>query len=277
MGTNNNFYNQDRNLIRQKLFLYNINNSVEEYVKNTYLKGNNNRIVYSDNAYAFRQRSKQIARLKEQELNYNNYDLPFINYKVKDVVNDSEGREWFNQVANVRGVFISELGRNIRLAPVTINYEATLWVHTNDDLFYGNLLTMFDNSNETYLQPELTIDGYDIPFYAGFGYNLGFDTEYQQQDWLERNKIHNIAMDWTVVTYFPFINDGGYEDSSNISDGTIYDRDNNYEPNPKYDERTVSIIKKAILEFKVRHTDITDDSQSITETVEVMDDYFACE
>jgi len=273
--SNNNFYNQNREYIRNKLFLYNVCNSVEEYIQQTYLKGNNNRIVYSNNSYAFRKRAKQIAQLKEQEENYNNFDLPFLNYKIIEVSNDASGRDWFNHVANIRGVYIEELGKNIRLAPITIAFESTLWLHTNDDLFYANLVSIFDNSNETILRPIYTIDGYDIPFYVNFSYSLSMDTEYQQQDWLEKNKIHNIEMNWELLTYMPFLNDGQYEDDSNMNDGSIYDTDNSYVPNPKYDERDIGIIKTAVLQFKVRHSDITNEAESITEIVEVMEDYFS--
>jgi len=196
MATANQYYDHTNYLN----CVYGMNITAENYFVNMLLQGDSTRAVYASNSFALR---KRVSNQVESSLPIDNLSLPFLNYKIKDV-SPSLDRKWWNNDLNVGGLYIPELEKQFPLVPVTISYEATLWHHRNDDLMFAHSLLLLDDSNETRLLSNLTIDGQEVPNPAVLGYNFGFDTTYDQNDWLEKNKIHDLSFDFEFQTFMVY-------------------------------------------------------------------------
>jgi len=186
MGTN--FY--DLTALNFRNTIYALNMAVETHFTNLILSNDGSRIIYSDNSNSLRKRAAGQA--------WNNLYLPFMNYSVKKVTHPSPERPWFNHGMNISGVWIEELQRKIRYTPIRVSYESTFFIHRSDDMHYAMMEMIFDDSNETLLRPEITIDGQTVQLLAvlGYNYNLDFEPDYVQKDWFEKNRIHSIGLNF---------------------------------------------------------------------------------
>lgn len=167
--------------------IYSLNLAIETHYANLLLEGDATRIIYSDNSQALRKRAANQ--------DWNTLYLPFMNYKVSKITGQTD-RPWWNHLMNISGIWIEELQRKIRYTPVKVNYESTLFLHRDDSLQYAISTILVDDSNETILKPTITIDGEDLQLYGVLGYNFDYDPKYQESDWLEKNKIHSITLDF---------------------------------------------------------------------------------
>ncbi len=156
------------------------------------------RIIYASNEYAFRKRT--------QNKEHNILDLPFMNYYIDDITQQTDRKLWHN-IDNVVGRYVPELQRRIKMVPVTISYSATLFVKQTFDLYYATSKIMIDDANETTLYPEFTLGGYSFPVPAFLGYSHSFDNEFNENDWLEQNQILTLGLDVSLETYL-MIGDG---------------------------------------------------------------------
>jgi hypothetical protein len=103
------------------------------------------------------------------------------------------------------------LRKKARVAPVTLTYQASFWCHTDFDLRYAFSEFVWDTDNKTILKPSVEVDGYEIPFPAHLSYDdLSFEPEYNEQDWLERNKIHSASIGFEIETLAIKINENVY-------------------------------------------------------------------
>jgi len=158
--------------------------AIEQHFADTFFHGDKSRIVYSTNDFCFRK------RVGKSEKNYSNADLPFFNYWQQDV-NIEPDRFYWNHIANIQGIYSEDLGRKLRVVPIQIRYEASLWTHSMFDSQYARSLFFLDDSNETILYPTVnTTDGKEIILSAFLSYDFS-DNEYEESDWLERNTIYN--------------------------------------------------------------------------------------
>ena len=155
------------------------------------------RIIYASNEYCFRERTRK----NEGDLN-----LPFLNY-YRVGYNKSE-REWFNDYSNRFGLidrqnkFTSILGGKMRIYPITIQYEATVFFAQNKDCEYAMNKLLFDASNETTIEPQLETNDGDIIKNSGLvNFDLEYNPTYQESDWLEQNRIWTIGIDFSVTTF----------------------------------------------------------------------------
>lgn len=165
--------------------------AIENYFRSLLLEDTSDRIVYSSNAYAFRKRSKN---------NSGNLELPFINYHLENY--EPGPRPWWNAQSYTNGVYVEELEAKILCAPITLTYEASMWLHRYDDTIYAISEANFDSDNKTTLTPTVTIESQELDLTAVLSYNGNqFDPQYNEQDWLDRNKIHSITMDFTLDTF----------------------------------------------------------------------------
>ena len=154
------------------------------------------RIIYASNNYAMRRR----AELEHKKGNRTNLNLPFMNYHLNDF--NFGQQTWWNNELFSRGVFIDEIGIKVRISPVLLAYEATFWCHRHEEALYAFTESRFDADSKTTIIPEITIEERDIPFPGQLGYtDLSFRPQYTEQDWLDRNKIHSIALDFEVQTF----------------------------------------------------------------------------
>ena len=97
---------------------------------------------------------------------------------------------------------MDELGQKIRCSPVSLNYEATFWCNRADEVRYAYTEFRFDADSKTTITSYINIDNQDIPFVGQLGYTgLSFEPLYKEDDWLERNKIHSVTLDFEVITF----------------------------------------------------------------------------
>lgn len=186
-----------------------------------------NRIIYASNEYCFRERTRK---------NDGDLNLPFFNY-YRTSYNDSE-RPWFNDYSNRFGLidrqnkFTSLLGGRLRIYPITIGYEGTVFFAQNKDCEYAMNKLLFNKSNETIIKPQLETNNGDIVENIGIvDFNLDYNPNYQESDWLEQNRIWSIGVDFEVTTIM-------------IGDfNPLPDRDANGNPMPLH------VAKNVLLEF----------------------------
>lgn len=179
-----------------------------------------NKIIYSSNAYAFRKR----ATNKDTTIDVNNLDLPFINYRMTDYDNAIENRPtWFHNRGNADGIYIPELQEKIRFTPIRFEYESSFWCHRDDEMMYAIHELRWDSDNQTLLTTPITINTEIFNFPTHLGYmGLKAEPEYNEQDWLERNKIHSISMDFEVHTWHIRRNPGS-DTTWQIAEELIFD------------------------------------------------------
>lgn len=162
--------------------------------------GDADRIIYSTSDYAFRRRIEMQSG--EDRYHSNNLNLPFMNFSVApNGIENGGDRRWWNHSLNYDGIYIPELGRKMRMNPIQIQYDSTLYVKEEIDAMFAFSNILWDDSNETILKPSLTIDGFDVENIGVLGYNISYNTQYNESDWLERNKIRALELDMSLQTW----------------------------------------------------------------------------
>jgi hypothetical protein len=179
----------DKNFLNTK---YSMDIALESHITGLILKDEMDRIIHASNDYAMRKR----ARLES----YNNLNLPFVNYKMDDF--EFGATPWWNQELFTSGIFLPELGIKVRMSPVSLQYESTYWAHRSDELLYAFSELRFDADSKTTITAYIDVNDVEVPFSGQLSYtNLDFDPRYTEMDWLERNKIHSISLDFEVITW----------------------------------------------------------------------------
>ena len=164
--------------------------AMKQHLADLLFDGDSSRIIYSSNAYAFRKRADK---------NDGNLNLPFVNFYLRGY--DPGVRSRWNVAMYSKGIFIPELQQKVRYAPITLDYEASFWSHTDIDNKYAFSEFVWDTDNKTILKPSVELLGHEIDFPAHLGYTgLDLNPEYNEQDWLERNKIHSSSIDFELET-----------------------------------------------------------------------------
>lgn len=171
-------------------------------------KDDSTRIVYASSDFAFRKREQEQQKRENPS---GNLDLPFMNFRIdQGGLANQVDRKWFNHIANIRGVWIPELARNIRFTPVTLSFDSTLFVHKDIDAMFAVSELFWDDSNETQLRPVVVIDDCEVELPGNLGYNLNPYSQYSENDWLKENKMIAIQVNMTLETFI-------IKDNSNIS------------------------------------------------------------
>jgi hypothetical protein len=182
-------YYEDENFLNVS---YAMKIALETHFANMLFGGDSTRVIYSSNAYAFRKRSKS---------NDGNLALPFLNFKIVDY--SAGKREWWHANAYTTGMYLSDLEEKVQFAPVQIDFEATYWCHRADEMFYAASELIWDADNKTVVvAASIDVDGTTVDLAGALSYaGPKIDPTYDENDWLERNKIHNISLDFDVNTF----------------------------------------------------------------------------
>jgi hypothetical protein len=189
--------------------IYALNISIENYFGNILFDDDLSRIIYASNEFCFRK------RVSENNVDVANLNLPFMNYYLTDISLNTD-RRWLSNTMNVQGLYIEEIQKKIRIVPVQIQYEMTLFIQRFDDTI--NVFSKFlkDNSNETVLFPQVTVDEQDLTFSAVMSYNFSFNTVYNESDWLKINNIYAIGLDINFNSQFMYSNEEGFGISDTV-------------------------------------------------------------
>ena len=155
------------------------------------------RIIYASNDYCFRERTRK---------NHGDLNLPFLNYY--RIGYDASERRWFNDYSNRFGLidrnndFTSLLGGKMKIYPINVNYESTVFFAQNKDCEYAMNKLMYESSNETVISAQVENDKGDVIKNVGIvGFDLEYNPTYRENDWLEQNRIWSISLDFSINTF----------------------------------------------------------------------------
>ena len=146
------------------------------------------RIIYASNDNCLRERTR---------LNKGLLKLPFLNYhKTSYSEND---RQWFNNRSNMNRFVPDDLniklGTYVKYFPIKIEYECTVFFDQDKDKELAIKKLMYGASNESFIKPEIMLsNGDSLVIPCVVNYDIDFEPNYTEQDWLENNKIHTIGI-----------------------------------------------------------------------------------
>jgi len=161
------------------------------------------RIVFAKNEYAFRARLQNLSSEEaNSEFQINTLNMPFMNFGISSISLSDQRLLATHQLAT-QGVFVDELGKKLRLFPVTIQYEGCFFTTQASDAQIVLAKFYKQAAAETLLEPVLIYDGKEIGNFANLTYSdITYDGQYSESDWLEQNRIHTVAFSFNVDTYF---------------------------------------------------------------------------
>jgi len=159
---------------------------------------NLNQFVYASNAYAFRRRS---------DLNKGNITLPFVNLKLKTITEDNTFKNWQYNIEHT-GIYIEELGIKVAIRPVMFNYESSFWCTQEEEVHYTMTKLVFhgDDPSTVTWYPQYGCQTFPILGHLAWSGGPTMDTAYTENDWLTKNNIHNISMDFGIRSFVALAN-----------------------------------------------------------------------
>lgn len=197
----------DRNFIniRTSLII-----SVFDYFEELFFKGEPGRIIYASDAFAFRRRNQLLEKSKANHpLLAQNLNLPFANFYITGISSNTD-RAWKSRPLELEGIMDWDINKKIRLSPVKITFEATIYTEKETDKNYVTSQIIWEDILETKLKPVFEIDGKTFSNIALVSYTGNFTNQYSESDWLTKNKIRATSFDFTIDTYLVRTNTEGF-------------------------------------------------------------------
>ena len=184
--------------------------SIFEYFESLFFEGENGRVIYASDSFAFRRRNQL---LNKDEANHpllaQNLNLPFANFYITGISSNTD-RNWKSRPLELSGIMDWSVNKKLRLSPVQISFEATIYTEKETDKNYVTSQIIWEDILETKLKPLFEIEGEIFSNIALVGYTGNFTDQYQESDWLEKNKIRATSFDFTVDTYLVRTNSLGF-------------------------------------------------------------------
>lgn len=179
------------------------------------------RVIYASNAYAFRARS-QVSRGEENsDLQVNDLNFPFMNLAIaQGGISFQDTKLNTTYEAKTSGIYIEELGKKVRLYPMNIRFEGTFFTTQMADAQLAISRIFRVASTELKLASSLWYNDVEIKNVVNIVFDdVVLDDQYQEIDWLEKNRIHTIGISISASTYLVDIYPGAFteEDDSSIS------------------------------------------------------------
>jgi len=178
--------------------VYAMDIAIENHFAKMLFESDLSRIIYSSNALSMRKRARGKS--------WSDSLLPFMNYRMTGIrkgIQDDRG--WGSYLVNT-GFPIEEIGRRIKVSPVTVSYESTLWFHQPLDTMIANERVIWEAHLEKFIPFSITISSEDGESQADLSlkgrilYDETYNPEYTDKDWLEQNKIESIALNFEMET-----------------------------------------------------------------------------
>jgi hypothetical protein len=133
--------------------------------------------------------------------------MPFCSFKLtQDGVNEGTDRNWWNAALNVEGIWMEELGRRVRITPMTLSYEACFICQHDTDLYWAQNANIWDKAQETIVESFVDTIGPDkIPHTLKniiiYDAAAHMNAQFTDRDWLEKNKLQTVTMDIQCQTW----------------------------------------------------------------------------
>jgi hypothetical protein len=192
------------------------NIAVYRYLADILFDGDIGRIVWASNERTFRKRQEQVTK-RSTGNNIGTLDLPYCSFRLTQdgLEKGALNRPWFNQALNVRGMWVPELGRKLRVTPVQLRYEGVVCMQHDTDLYWLQQLFVWNVSNEKLLKPVLETISEDnkrqeIQNIAVTTIVPHMNTRFSEVDWLSNNKVQTIDIEIQIDTYILMDNRRGY-------------------------------------------------------------------
>lgn len=200
-----NFYYESEFLFPTYALLsqYALDLAIETTFANMLFYGDLSRIVYASNDYSFQRRTE----MSENGL----LDVPFMSYYCTGMSLDTN-RKLFknsNQVLPLPDLnnHATNLGYGIKIIPLHLTYEATCFFSQDKDLQYAMSKLLFQSANETIIYGLLNA-GKDslgveniLKNPSFMKSNLEFKPTFSENDFLQKNNLQSIAIDFEFDTY----------------------------------------------------------------------------
>jgi hypothetical protein len=180
------------------------NVSLIAYFTEYYFKNDLTRFVWASNDYAFRRRVEQAGKGSQ------GLSLPFFNLKLINITPGGD-RPWANMSAQADGLPMYQLGKKIHLTPAEFTYDLTMYFSTELEAFYNMGALIWDAALETKIPSNIittvtnadaTTTDYTLENIGVMKMNnLSYNTEFQEKEWLEKNKIRAIPVNPTLQTW----------------------------------------------------------------------------
>jgi hypothetical protein len=209
---NNPFAVRGRSFFKKPFFnnVLSTNIAVYKYLAQIFFDGDMERIVWASTDLMFRKRQEQLAERKIDNLPKDNLgvlDMPFCSFRItQDGIQPSFKRTWWNPALHVEGMWTEELGRRLRITPAAINYEACFVCNHDSDLYYAQQTQIWDTYGETILEsfvdavaPDGTV--HTLKNIIIHEVEPHVNTQFNEHDWLEKNKIQTITLDISCLTW----------------------------------------------------------------------------
>ena len=172
------------------------------------------RIIYASNDYCFRERTRQTST--------GTLEIPFMNYyKTGYSKADRNWKQTKQAVRYFKNDNLELQHGHIRVMPVKSEYEITLFFNQHKDCEQAYRKLMFASARETTLQASINIeeDTLNIPMILYWD-NIEFNPDYNENEWLEQNKIYSISISLSVDHYILDCDD---EDTVYIANSVLLD------------------------------------------------------
>ena len=188
--------------------------ALNDYLVSVYFPDEPTRLIYASNDFAFRRR--QMLQNSDEEdsskFQVNSLNMPFMSFSVSSggISADTERMLKNNQLEKT-GIMDWTIKKKIRLSPVKIDFEATYFSTEEIDIQYVMSLLQWDGASETLIKPEIEIDGHTFCNYGSLDItSINYRPTYNENDWLEKNKIRTISMSFALDTYLILIDDSSF-------------------------------------------------------------------
>lgn len=177
----------------------------------------NTRVIYASNAYAFRARSMNSTG--EENSEFQQLNLPFMNLSVtQGGISLQSTRLYSSYEAKTSGIYIEDIGKKVSLLPMEIRFEGTYFTTQMADAQLAITRLFRLGSSELILQPSLWYNDVEIKNIAKVYFDdIVLDDQYQESDWLERNRIHTVGVTISVSTYLLDIYPGAFTEEDDIT------------------------------------------------------------
>jgi hypothetical protein len=124
----------------------------------------------------------------------------------QDGVSEGTDRTWWNPALNVEGMWIEELGRRVRITPMTLTYEACFICQHDVDLYWAQNANIWDKAQETIVESFIDAIGPDgtahtLKNIIIYDATPHMNATYSEADWLQKNKLQTITMDISCQTW----------------------------------------------------------------------------
>lgn len=248
---------------------YYIYMELEDWISRNIFRNDTSRVFLASNEYAFRRRFELTDTSKDyHDIEASSLRFPFSNYWPLNSGWQPDQRVAGNQASMIY-LGIYEGTTKVRAAGVVLNIPTTFYFDREDDarLAYDNL--WFKSYNEHYYQMDVPYanNTLKLPFVIKLN-GLGFNPQANEKDWLNKNRIFIISVNFEIRSYTIYPPDQPNYDSNidaegRYPDGTEYD--------PGYDN--YYLTEEVILNFK-NHLDLLTRQIKVNGTIEESEIYF---